>query len=65
MEEYYKNSKTNLEEWQKLLQIETIEFLLKELAIKKNYSRQKLEDFQKRLNSIKDKFDELKNSKGI
>uniref|UniRef100_A0A915NXE3 Uncharacterized protein n=1 Tax=Meloidogyne floridensis TaxID=298350 RepID=A0A915NXE3_9BILA len=63
MEEYYEKNKTNLEEWQQLLQIETIEFLLKELAIKKNYSRQKLEDFQKRLDSIKKEFYELKTSK--
>uniref|UniRef100_A0A915NDU9 Uncharacterized protein n=1 Tax=Meloidogyne floridensis TaxID=298350 RepID=A0A915NDU9_9BILA len=56
MEEYYEKKKTNLEEWQQLLQIETIEFLLRSLVHTRNYSYQK-----PRLDSIKEKFYELKN----
>nr|CAD2209487.1 unnamed protein product [Meloidogyne enterolobii] len=41
LEEYYKERKTNLGEWQQLLQIETIEFLLGSLVHTRNYQYQK------------------------
>ncbi|CAK5111895.1 unnamed protein product [Meloidogyne enterolobii] len=58
MEKIYNQPRINLEEWQQWLQIETIEFFLKKLEHTANYHRQKT-----RLDSIKDKFYKLKNSK--
>lgn len=60
MEEIYKEPGINLEEWQQLLQIETIEFLLQKLTHTSTYPTQKT-----RLDSIKEKFNELNNSKTI
>ena len=64
MEKYYAESRIDLEEWQQLLQIETIEFLLEKLTQTKHHNINfgKLES---QLNSIKGKFNELKSSKHI